>query len=185
MWWKGFLFLGGAILLLYFSKPNKNTGPRSPVIINGLSKVIFKIIFALLLVFFLFLWYKHIEAKERLLVEIKTTRTITPKEEWFFTWILPPGEYDNNRNSHTLSLEITLDNDAEFRAIMYDNSQGRNLKVGGLRLNKKGNNLIGTWSNYLNDNGGDCYLYYAKDGIWTGHYTHKDKTRTDIKMERR
>ncbi len=147
-----------------------------------MGKVISKIIFAVFIACGLYLWYKHIEVKERLVVEIKTTRVIAPQEEWFFSWRLLPGQYSGGRNSHTLSLEITRDDANSFHAIMHDNGGSR---VGGLRLDKKGSDLIGSWSNYLQEDGGDCYLYYKGNNVWAGHHKMRDGSRIDCDLVRR
>jgi hypothetical protein len=143
------------------------------------DKILGLVVFLVVTGIVLFLWYKHIEVKERLVAEIRTTKVTTPKEEWFFSWRLPPGHYIGGRNSHILSLEITRNDANSLHAIMHDNGGER---LAGLRLKKKGQDLIGAWSNYRSDDGGDCYLYYQAPDVWSGHHTLKGGKKIDCSI---
>ena len=108
--------------------------------------------------------------------------TMQPREEWVFEWQLLPGKMDGGRNKHTLQVEITKNDTKELWAVLHDKQNGQDVSVGGLRLGKVGNDLIGTWSNYLDGDGGNCYLY-KRSGGWSGHYKLRDGSRTDCTLE--
>ena len=113
-------------------------------------------------------------------------QTVRPAEEWVFSWRLPPGQMDGGRNQHTLEVEITRNDRESLWVVLHDKGNGEDVSVGGLRLAKNGDDLIGTWNNYLDGDGGKCYLY--KQGAnqwWSGHYELKDGSRTDCTLKRK
>lgn len=107
--------------------------------------------------------------------------------EWWLTWTLAPGHTDlYGRNSLPLSVEITKDDQDSYWAELHaKNGQGEDVKVGGLRLGKLGNNsMVGEWSNYLDGDGGKCYLYRTGEN-WYGHLEQKNGEHPDIKLEKK
>ncbi len=190
-WYKviGALIIAGVLyaVIMYLIARNRKksagvTTPPPTKTPKNWGKILRWMVFLVVTGTVLFLWYKHIEVKDRLVAEIRTAKVTTPKEEWFYTWRLAPGKYHGSRNSHTLSLEITKDTDSEFWAIMHDDGGKR---LGGLRLDKKDRDLIGTWSNYLDGDGGECYLYYEADGIWSGYNIDQQGSKTHISLKRK
>lgn len=124
------------------------------------------------------------KAEEDRLTEIRSKiKMVHPNEEWIFTWTLPPGQTTNGRNRHTLEVEITRNDENSLWAILHDKGNGEDVKVGGLRLAKNGDNLIGTWNNYLDGDGGKCYLYKEGTSHWSGHYELKDESHTDCTLK--
>jgi len=137
------------------------------------------------------IWYPWEKGWNANVVPAKTTslgiQTVRPTEEWVFNWRLPPGQMDGGRNRHTLEVEITRNDQEALWAVLHDKgNSGEDVSVGGLRLAKNGDDLIGTWNNYLSDDGGKCYLYkQGANQCWSGHYELKDGSRTDCTLKRK
>lgn len=104
---------------------------------------------------------------------------IQPREEWVFEWKLKPGEWSIGRQGHTMKAEVTKDDQDDFWLVLHDQKNGVDIRVAGLRLSKKGEDLIGNWENYLDGDGGPCYLYKRTAQMWAGHYELKDGGHTD------
>lgn len=110
---------------------------------------------------------------------------VQPKERWEFTWRLPPGQTSIGRNSHTMEVEITKSDNDSLWAVLHDQNNGVDVSVGGLRLSKVNGDLIGTWTNYLSDDGGKCYLYKEANGLWSGQEELKNGRRTYCTLKRK
>lgn len=132
----------------------------------------------------------HIEEKNKAAVPSPVMSsgipTVQPAEEWVFTWKLPPGHTSiGGNNSLQLKVEITKNSQDSFWAVLHDtDGRGADVSVAGLRLGKIGNDLIGEWTNYLDGDGGKCYLYKTSDG-WSGHFEQKNGSRPDCRLEKR
>jgi hypothetical protein len=107
-----------------------------------------------------------------------TNTNIQPRE-WVFEWKKKPGEWSIGRQGHTLAVEITKDTAQDLWLVLHDKKDGVDIRVAGLRLNKTGEDLIGNWENYLDGDGGPCYLYKRTAQMWAGHYELKDSSHTD------
>lgn len=107
-------------------------------------------------------------------------------KEWKFIWQMIPGHTSaGGSNSLALDVEITKNDKDSFWAVLHDrDGQGIDVSVGGLRLSKVDGNLIGEWFNYLDGDGGKCYLYKAQSG-WSGHIELMDGRRPDCRLEER
>jgi hypothetical protein len=96
-----------------------------------------------------------------------------------FEWILPSGQTKLGYNKHAVDVEITRDDTQMFWAELYDSSSGVTVKVGNLHLGKTvSGDLVGTWSNYLDGDGGQCFLY-KKEGYWKGYHTLSSGRKID------
>ena len=105
---------------------------------------------------------------------------------WTFTWTLPPGQIRLGRNSHTLDVVIKeTGRTDELWAVLYDKKAGVPVAVGDLRLGIVGERLTGAWTNYLDGDGGKCYLTRVAEGTWSGHEELMDGSRVDCTLKRK
>ena len=110
---------------------------------------------------------------------------IQPVEEWTLTWRMKSGDTEQGVNHHTLKVKISKCDKVSFEAVLHDtNGHGIDERVGDLTLNWLNGDMIGTWSNYLDGDGGKCELYKGVDGFWSGDWEHKDRTTTHIELKR-
>jgi hypothetical protein len=134
---------------------------------------------------------KRIAEKKDLVSAVLTTKTASSLSTvdidngWVFEWSLPVGQTLLGYNTHHVDMEITRNDKQEFWAVLYDSSSGVKVKVGGLRLGKTPqDDMIGAWSNYLDGDNGQCFLY-KKDGYWSGHHYLRDGRKIDCKIRRK
>ena len=107
------------------------------------------------------------------------TQIVIPKEKWSFRWITPLESYD-------LSVEIAEDRNGIFRAVLHDtNGHNRDERVAGLTMRWEGENLLGTWTDYVEGGGGNAYLYKASANLWSGWWEcNGGKTKVHIEMKK-
>jgi hypothetical protein len=107
------------------------------------------------------------------------TQVVIPKEKWSFRWITPLESYD-------LSVEIAENRNGIFRAVLHDiNGHNRDERVAGLTMRWEGENLLGTWTDYVDSGGGNAYLYKASANLWSGWWEcNNGKTKVHIEMRK-
>lgn len=107
------------------------------------------------------------------------TQVVIPKEKWSFKWITPYKSQD-------LSVEIVENRNGIFKAVLHDtNGHGIDERVAGLTMCWEGENLIGTWTDYADSEGGNAYLYKASNNLWSGWWEcNNGKTKVHIEMKK-
>jgi hypothetical protein len=112
-------------------------------------------------------------------VKSSGTQVVIPKEIWAFRWVTPA-------KSQNLSVEIVENRNGVFRAVLHDiNGHGRDERVAGLTLRWEGENLLGTWTDYVDGGGGNAYLYKASTNLWSGWWEcNNGKIKVHIEMKR-
>jgi len=91
-------------------------------------------------------------------------------ESWVFTWQMEPGQM-NRQGQSTVTLDVRFTNrDSKnlWAELFGVNGRGVSQKVGGLHLSWVGADLIGEWMNYLDGDGGKCFLYKTGSDVWAG-----------------
>jgi hypothetical protein len=130
-------------------------------------------------------WTRGWNKIDRWQSERNSTGSEVKLERWTYTWRLPEGRTENGRNSFPLDLEITRNDREQLWATFHSQYERRDIRLGGLCLNKVGRDLIGTWSNYLDGDSGSCFLYYKAPGVWSGPaYSRYGSSQADVTIRR-
>jgi hypothetical protein len=170
--------------------PVPRPATESGTVFGKIWKVVWRLAVWTIVIAVLILGYKAIDLKHTEEVHKLRTAVVEAAEtkevqKWTFLWRLPPGETEQGRNQHIHTVEIMENNSKSFKAVLHDrNNRGKDARVGGLTLDWVRGDLIGTWSNYLDGDGGNAYLYKGNGEFWSGDWIHKDGTKTHIELKK-
>jgi hypothetical protein len=128
-------------------------------------------------------WRYYHNSKQRLELEAGQlpSRPSLVGRQGSYTWWLPSGQYNRGRNSDTVRVTITKDNDEEMVFVSAYTYDGQ-LRSGQYELKKKDDKAKGRWRQNVPPDGGEVVLEQTGLLTWSGHETDREGNRPRIEL---